>query len=74
VPNNRKVLLTAKWLPSALQVKSSGWLKSAIFHAAMAYKQFWIRLGWNCQTATPLLDRLIFKKTQVCLNTLQLHS
>jgi long-chain acyl-CoA synthetase len=49
------------------KVKSSGWLKSAIFHAAMAYKQFWIRLGWNCQTATPLLDRLIFKKTQAAV-------
>jgi hypothetical protein len=48
-----------------VQVKRAGPIKAAIFAAALAWKRFWISLGWTPLTASPLADRVVFKATTV---------
>jgi hypothetical protein len=48
-----------------MQVKAQGGLKTAMFNAALAYKQAWMRLGWKTTEASPLANRVFFSKTQV---------
>lgn len=49
----------------APQVKKQGRLKQILFHAAIAYKHFWMRMGFTTDKASPLANRLVFKNTQV---------
>eukprot|EP00879_Flechtneria_rotunda_P001890 GHRR01002062.1.p1 GENE.GHRR01002062.1~~GHRR01002062.1.p1 ORF type:complete len:668 (+),score=222.63 GHRR01002062.1:317-2320(+) len=46
------------------KVKKQGGVKALIFHIALAYKSFWMRLGFKTENASPLVNRLVFKKTQ----------
>lgn len=48
-----------------VQVKAQGGLKTAMFNAALAYKQAWMRLGWKTTEASPLANKVFFSKTQV---------
>jgi hypothetical protein len=36
-----------------------------MFHAAYTYKQFWMKLGFNSDWASPVANRVVFKNTQV---------
>jgi hypothetical protein len=47
------------------QVNKAGGVKAAMFHAAYAYKQFWMKLGFNSEWASPLANQIVFKNTQV---------
>jgi hypothetical protein len=49
------------------QVNKAGGIKAAMFHAAYAYKQFWMKLGFNSDWASPVANRVVFKNTQVCM-------
>jgi hypothetical protein len=48
-----------------VQVKAQGGLKTALFNAALRYKQLWMGLGWKTTEASPVANRLFFSKTQV---------
>lgn len=58
-------LLACVLLLFPLQVKKAGGLKATMFHAAYAYKQFWMKLGFNSNWASPVANRVVFKNTQV---------
>jgi hypothetical protein len=47
------------------QVNKAGGVKAAMFHAAYAYKQFWMKLGFNSEWASPVANKVVFKNTQV---------
>ncbi|KAF8060014.1 LACS4 [Scenedesmus sp. PABB004] len=49
------------------KVKRMGGLKAALFHAAVAYKTFWMRLGYDTLAASPLANRVVFKSTQAAV-------
>ncbi|KAF6251919.1 acetyl-CoA synthetase-like protein [Scenedesmus sp. NREL 46B-D3] len=49
------------------KVEKAGGIKAAMFHAAYAYKQFWMKLGFNSEWASPVANRVVFKNTQAAV-------
>jgi long-chain acyl-CoA synthetase len=42
-------------------------LQRSVFHAALAYKSFWLHRGFSSGWASPLVDRLVFGRTRGAL-------